>query len=212
MPEVKMPEPPSFGYMDWEGKKDFYAVVHSVTLDKSKNSSWVFDAPLWITGPKMKMEMDMSKMMQASGAKDAEQMPMSRMTMLNRGDKKKSFTLYPNAKKYIEHTEAEDQGEKPKVQKTKVGTETIDGHPCDKYKVVITYKSEKPQEGFIWNAKDLGGMTIKSEVENGDFKITTTLQKIVLKSSPASVFEIPAGYTQAKDFMELMMSGQGGEK
>jgi len=208
MPEIKMPEPPSFGYMDWEGKKDFYAVVHSVSLNKGDNKSWVFDAPLWITGPKMKMEMDMTKMMEASGGKDASQSPMSRMTMLNRGDKKTSYTLYPNTRKYIVHTEAGTHDEKPKVEKVKVGSETIDGHPCDKYKVTVTYKSEKPQEGFIWNARDLGGMTIRSEVENKDFKITTDLKNIVLKSSPASVFEIPQGYTEAKDFMELMMSSE----
>jgi hypothetical protein len=135
------------------------------------------------------------------------------MTMLNRGDKKTSYTLYPNAQKYLVHTETEAQDEKPKVEKTKVGSETIDGHPCDKYKVVVTYKSEKPQEGFIWNARDLGGMTIRSEVENKDFKITTDLKNIVLKSSPASVFEIPAGYTEAKSFMDLMMtSGQQKQK
>jgi len=212
MPEIKAPAPPSFGYMDWEGKKDFYAVVHSVSLNKSDNKSWVMDAPLWITGPKMKMEMDMTKMMEASGAKDASQSPMSKMTMLNRGDKKTGYTLYPNAQKYMVHTAAEQQDEKPKVEKTKVGSETIDGHPCDKYKVVITYKSEKPQEGFIWNARDLGGMTIKSEVENKDYKMTTELKKIVLKSSPASVFEIPQGYTESKDFMEIMMSAQQKEK
>jgi len=213
MPEIKSPPPPSFGYMDWEGKKDFYAVVHSVSLNKSDNKSWVMDAPLWITGPKMKMEMDLSKMMQASGAKDAEQSPMSRMTMLNRGDKKTGYTLYPNVQKYLVNTETENpSGEKPKVEKTKVGSETIDGHPCDKYKVVITYKSEKPQEGFIWNARDLGGMTIKSEVENKDFKMTTELKNIVLKSSPASVFEIPQGYVESKNFMEIMMPAQQKEK
>ena len=213
MPEIKAPAPPSFGYMDWEGKKDFYAVVHSVSLSKSDSKSWVMDAPLWITGPKMKMEMDMTKMMEASGAKDSAQSPMSRMTMLNRGDKKTGYTLYPNVQKFIVHTDTEDpQGEKPKVEKTKVGTETIDGHPCDKFKVVITYKSEKPQEGFIWNAKDLGGMTIKSEVENKDFKMTTELKKIVLKSSPASVFEIPQGYTEAKSFIDVVMSGKENKK
>jgi hypothetical protein len=158
------------------------------------------------------MEMDMTKMMQASGAQNAEQSPMSKMTMLSRGDKKMSYTLYPNVQKYMVHTAAEQQYEKPKVEKTKVGSETIDGHPCDKFKVVITYKSEKPQEGFIWNAKDLGGMTIKSEVENKDYKMTTELKKIVLKSSPASVFEIPQGYTESKDFMEIMMSAQQQQK
>jgi hypothetical protein len=212
MPEIKAPAPPSFGYMDWEGKKDFYAVVHSVSLNKSDNKSWVMDAPLWITGPKMKMEMDLTKMFQASGGKDASQSPMSRMTMLNRGDKKTGYTLYPNVQKYMVHTDTEEHGEKPKVEKTKVGSEKIDGHPCDKYKVVITYKSEKPQEGFIWNARDLGGMTIKSEVENNDFKMTTELKNIVLKSSPASVFEIPQGYVESKNFMEIMMPAQPKEK
>ena len=212
MPEIKAPAPPSFGYMDWEGKKDFYADVHSFSTNKSDSKNWVMDSKLWITGPKMKMEMDMSKMMQASGAKDAEQSPMSKMTMLNRGDKKTGYTLYPNVQKYMVHTDTEEQGEKPKVEKTKVGSETIDGHPCDKYKVVITYKSEKPQEGFIWNAKDLGGMTIRSEVENKDFKMTTDLKNIVLKSSPASVFEIPQGYIESKNFMELMMPAQPKQK
>jgi len=213
MPEIKAPQPPSFGYMDWEGKKDFYAVVHSVSLNKSDNKSWVMDAPLWITGPKMKMEMDMTKMFQASGGSEASTSPMSKMTMLNRGDKKTGYTLYPNVQKFIVHTETDDRSnEKPKVEKTKVGSETIDGHPCDKFKVVITYKSEKPQEGFIWNAKDLGGMTIKSEVENADFKMTTELKKIVLKSSPASVFEIPQGYTEAKSFMDVVMSGKQDQK
>ena len=93
-----------------------------------------------------------------------------------------------------------------------MGSETIDGHPCDKFKVVITYKSEKPQEGFIWNAKDLGGMTIKSEVESKDHKMTTELKKIVLKSSPESVFEIPKGYVEAKNFMEIAMPAQPKEK
>jgi hypothetical protein len=212
MPEIKAPAPPSFGYMDWEGKKDFYAVVHSVSLNKGDNKSWIMDAPLWITGPKMKMEMDLTKMMQTAGAKDASQSPMSRMTVLNRGDKKTGYTLYPNVQKYMVHTDAEEQGEKPKVEKTKVGTETIDGHPCDKYKVTITYKSEKPQEGFIWNARDLGGMTIRSEVENKDFKMTTDLKNIVLKSSPASVFEIPQGYVETKNFMEIMMPAQPKQK
>jgi len=150
--------------------------------------------------------------MEASGAKDASQSPMSKMIMLNRGDKKTAYTLYPNVQKYMVHTDAEERDEKPKVEKTKVGSETIDGHPCDKFKVVITYKSEKPQEGFIWNARDLGGMTIRSEVENKDFKMTTDLKNIVLKSSPASVFDIPQGYTESKDFMEIMMSGQPKQK
>lgn len=205
LPEVKMPEPPSFGYMDWEGKRDFSAVVHSTSVDKNRNSSWVFEAPLAVAGSKMRMDMDMSKMMQGDS-------PLSKMTVLNRGDKKTSYTLYPTVKKYIVHDEAEEQEEKPTVEKTKVGSETVNGYATDKYRVRITYKDGRVEEGFIWNALKLGGMTVRSEVENKDFRITTDLKSIVLKTPPASAFEIPAGYVQAKDFMELMMSGQPEQK
>jgi hypothetical protein len=110
------------------------------------------------------------------------------------------------------HAETGERGERPKVEKMKVGSETIDGHPCDKFKVSITYKNGRAEEGFIWNARDLGGMTIRSEVESKDVKVTTDLRNIVLKASSASVFEIPAGYTQAKDVMELMQPAQPEQK
>lgn len=80
MPEIKMPEPPSFGYMDWEGKRDFTAVVYSVSFDKNR----------------------------------------------------------------------------------------------------------------------------MSEVENKDYKVKTELRNIVLQTPPATLFEIPAGYIEAKGFMDLM--------
>ncbi len=81
----------------------------------------------------------------------------------------------------------------------------IDGHPTDKYKVHITASDGTVSEGFIWNAKDLDGMTIKSETENNDFKMTTELKKIVLKRPADSLFEIPSDYTEAGNFMELMV-------
>jgi hypothetical protein len=212
VPETKRPEPPSFGYMEWQGKKDFTAVVHSVTLNKGDNRSWAMEAPLWITGQKMKMDLDMAGMSQAVGAQGAEQSPLGRMTVISRGDKKTGYTLYPNVKKYIVRAETDERGERPKVEKTKVGSETIDGHPCDKFKVTVTYRNGMAEEGFIWNARDLGGMTIRSEMENKDVKVTTDLRNIVLKASPPPVFEIPAGYTQAKNVMELMVPAQPEQK
>ncbi len=199
MPEVKMPAPPSFGYMDWEGKRDFSAVVFSTTLDKNRNDTMAMEMPIAVAAQKFRMDMDMSKMM-----KGDTQSPLSKMVMIQRGDKKTGYTLYPNNQKYMVHTDKDEVGEKPKVEKTKVGNEMIDNHPTVKYKVIITPKDGKSQEGFIWNATDLDGMTIKSEVENKDYKITTQVRHIILKTPRASLFEIPAGYTEAKGFMDLM--------
>lgn len=202
LPEIKEPQPPSFGYMDY-GKKDFSALMVSTSVDKSRNETHLFEAPIAKAGEKFRMDMDMSKM--AKGEEKSN--VMSKMININRGDKKVAYTLYPNKQKYITHKETEEGylGEEPKVEKTKVGSETIDKHPTEKYKVKITYKNGESHEGFIWNATDLDGMTIKSEVENKDFRITTELKNIVPKTPAASLFEIPAGFTEAKDFMELMM-------
>ena len=58
-----------------------------------------------------------------------------------------------------------------------------------------------------WNAKDLDGLTIRSETENKDVKTSTELRSIVLKTPAASLFEIPAGYSEAKGYMDLMANG-----
>lgn len=201
-PEVREPAPPSFGYMDY-GRKDFSAVLVSTSVSKSRNETRTFDAPIAKSGEKFRIEMDLSRM--AKG----EDMPpaMSKMVNISRGDRKVSYTLYPNKQKYITHREMEEgyMGEEPRVEKIKVGSEPIDKHPTDKYKVKVTYKNGESQEGFIWNALDLDGMTIKSEVENRDYRITTELRNIVPRTPPAALFEIPAGFVEAKGLMEIMM-------
>ena len=204
MPKVKMPQPPSFGYMDY-GTRDFSALMISTSLDKNSKDTYNFQIPLAKAGEKIRMDMDLSTM-----TKGGEGMPpsLSKMTTVLRGDKKVTYTLYPNSLKYMTHAQTEgnsDPYEKPNVEKTRVGSEVIDQHPTDKYKVKITYKDGKVEEGFIWNAQDLDEMTIKSEVENKDFRMTTTLKNISLRTPQASLFEIPSGYTEAQSFMDLMV-------
>jgi hypothetical protein len=202
MPKVKMPEPPSFGYMDWEGKRDFSAVVYSTRVDKSRDKTFTMEMPLAIAGNKVRMDMDLSKM--SEGNPRAAQSPMGKMVMIHRGDKKTSYTLYPNAQKYIVHTPEDVALEKPRVEKTKIGTEMIDNYLTDKYRVKIFYKEDMVDEGLIWNARQLNGMTIKSEIEGKNYRVTTELKDIILKRPPAKLFEIPEGYIEAQSYMDLM--------
>jgi hypothetical protein len=152
MTEIKMPEPPSFGYMEWEGKRDFSAIMYSTSLDKNRNEPFVMEIPVAMAGSRSRMDMDLTKMTEGNA-----QSPFSKMVMIGRGDKKVSYTLYPNAQRFLVHSEKERIEERPRVDKTRVGGETISGHPTDKYKVRISYKDGRIEEGFIWNAKDLDG-------------------------------------------------------
>jgi len=204
MPDIKMPAPPTFGYMDWEGKRDFTAVVFSTSVDKNTKEPFTMEIPMAVAGSKLRMDMDMSKMFKG----DARS-PLSKMVVISRGDKKAGYTLYPNTQRYTVNTQKEVAEEKPRIEKTRVGGEVIGRYATDKYKVKIYYKDGKIEEGFIWNAGELDGMTIKSEVENKDYRTTTELKNVVLKTPAASLFEIPASYTEARDFMELMASEPG---
>ena len=86
-----------------------------------------------------------------------------------------------------------------------VANETIDGHPTEKYRITITYQDQETQEGFIWNATDLDGMTIRSEVDNATVKMTSTLTNIVMGTPAADLFEVPMDYTETTNFLELVM-------
>ncbi len=200
-----MMEPPSFGYLDY-GKRNFSAVMVSTSLDKSRNESHRMEIPLAKAGDKMRMDMDMSALAQDAAMPAA----MSKMIVLQRGDQKLSYTLYPNAKKFMKRAEntAGKQGDAPRVVKVKVGSEAIDKHPSDKYKVTITSSDGLVQEGYIWNARDLDNMTIRSEIENNDMRTTTEFRNIVLQTPPAILFEVPADYTETQNIMDLMMESR----
>jgi hypothetical protein len=191
--------PPSLGYMDWERRQDFSAIVFSTSLNKSRNESVYIDIPIAIAGSKTRMDMDMSRMM-----KGETQSRLSRMVIIERGDRKASYTLYPDLKRYMVRGEPEEAGERPRVEMIRVGSEIIGKHQTDKFKVKIIYKNGKVEEGFIWNARDLNGMTIRSEIENKDYKVAAELRNIILGTPQASLFEIPEGYTEAKSFTDLM--------
>ncbi|HEY6010145.1 MAG TPA: GNA1162 family protein, partial [Nitrospirota bacterium] len=205
VPEIRMPAPPSFGYMDWEGKRDFTATIYSTTSDKRGNGPVVMEMPLAVSGDRLRMDMDLSKTMKSDSP-----LPLARLVVIERGDKKTGYTLYPDARRYLVHTENEETGEKPRIEKTRVGSEMLGKHPTEKYLVKMVFQDGTVEEGYIWNAKDLAGLTIKSETENKDRKTTVELRNIVLKKPAASLFEIPAGYVEAKGVADLMAIGPQG--
>jgi hypothetical protein len=209
-PKIRAPrnaamEPPSFGYLDY-GKRDFSAVMITTTQDKKRNESHRMEIPLARAGDKMRMDMDMGAMAQGAAMPPA----MSKMSFLQRGDQKLTFTLYPNAKKFMKRAEQAPgkRGDAPKVEKIKVGSEVIDKHPSDKYKVTITMGDGAVQEGYVWDARDLDNMTIRSEIENNDIRTTTEFRNIVLATPPAALFEVPTDYTETQSMMDIMMNAQ----
>jgi hypothetical protein len=206
MPEVPMPAMPVFGYVDF-GERDFSAVLVSTTVAKSENRTVIFEMPVAKSGKKFRTDIDYSSMIQGESMPPA----FSQMVTIHLGDEKRAYMLFPNVKKYMVNEDVEQPFEADyKVTRTEVGQEVIDGHPTIKYKVLVTFEGEdaSPQEGFVWRATDLGNMMIKSEIENETVRFSTILKNIVLKTPSEALFQVPEGYVESKNFMEIVMEGQ----
>ncbi|MDY6822634.1 MAG: DUF799 family lipoprotein [Thermodesulfobacteriota bacterium] len=195
MPPAGMAITPSVGHMNF-GDRDFTAVMVFTHTDTGEKETLSWEMPIAKAADKIRLEMDYNKMI---GQGDAP-VRMEKMTMICRGDKNKTYALYPGRKQYMVYQQANDPVFKEsRIDKSKVGSETIDGHPTDKYKVTI-HLDDGNYTGYIWNARDLDGMTIKTVTTYQGMKSTTLMKKIRLKTPSASVFEIPAGYSEITSF------------
>ncbi|MEK6598931.1 MAG: GNA1162 family protein [Deltaproteobacteria bacterium] len=202
IPEPKMPEFSMPAYFEL-GKRDFTADMITTSTIKSNKETMVFDAKLAKLGDKFRSEMDMGKALKAKGG----EMPpgLSRMVFITRPDLKVGYNLYPDKNKYLEIAIKEEKGDIPKIEKNKIGVDTIDGHPCDKFQVKITYKDGAVDEGYLWEAKDLDRFVIRAEMENKDAKTVVEMKNIKLVSPPKALFEAPQGYKKMSGMMELFM-------
>ena len=135
----------------------------------------------------------------------------SKMVTIHLGEEKRAFMLFPNVKKYMINEDVEQPFEVDyEVMRTEVGREPVDGHPTVKYRVQVTFDADdvSTQEGFVWRATDLGGMMIKSEMENETARFSTILKNISLEKPADTLFEVPAGFAESKNFMEIVMQEQ----
>lgn len=139
-------------------------------------------------------------------------------------DQKKSLTMNTRNKTYFESATADKvpsvHDPRTVIEKKKIGSETVDGHPCIKYEAVFYFK-EKPQEKFkavIWEAQDLGGLPIRNEMAvpeskktGGPGKLVTEFKEIKVGAATAAMFDIPRDYKKVNSMNEVMGLGQPGD-
>jgi hypothetical protein len=169
----------------------------------------------------MGVAMPMAKM----GTKTrVENVMMGNLITINLMDQKKTLILNTKNKTYFEKA-MEDKvpsihDPRTVIEKKKIGNESFDGHPCIKYEAVF-YLKDKPQDKFnalIWEAQDLGGLTVRSEViipeskkMGGSGKMVTEFKEIKVGGATAAMFEVPKDFKKANSMNEVMGMGQAGD-
>ena len=102
--------------------------------------------------------------------------------------------------------EVADAGKDYKMEKTSLGKETIDGHPCEKNKVVATNEKGEKHEVTVWNATDLKDFPIQMQMpdEQSGTSILMKFKNVKLGKPDAKLFDAPTGLTKYDDTQSLM--------
>lgn len=132
---------------------------------------------------------------------------MDDVVTITPADKKNIFMIYPNIHSYVDMAlpPAAATNNDFKVQQTKMGAETVDGHPCVKNDVVIT-NSDQSHDFTVWNATDLNNFPVKIAMSEEDMSVNISFQNISFGKPAAGLFEPPAHYTRYGSIQELMQS------
>lgn len=169
----------------------------------------------------MGLAMPMAKM---GNKTRVEHMMMGGLVTISLVDQKKTITMNTKNKTYFEKA-LDDKilsvhDPRAVIERKKIGSETIDGHPCIKYDAVY-YLKEKPQEKFntvLWEAQDLGGLPIRTETVipeskkmGGPGKMITEFKEIKVGGATASMFEVPKDFKKVGTMNEVMGMGQPGD-
>lgn len=210
---------PGAGLAEIFGKdKSFSAIAHT-TVKGSNGNEMQMESSYAVLEGKVRTETDMTKLqggrMPPEAVAHMQAMGMDKTVTITLPEKRTIYLIYPGLKAYCElatpaGSSATESNRPPKVERTEVGKETIDGHPCVKYKVVVTPGNEAPVNMLVWQAIDLKNYPIQTESETGKGVVVTTRFQDINQSKPAaSLFEPPSDYKRYDNVRELMMSKMG---
>lgn len=139
----------------------------------------------------------------------AEQMKsigMDDVVGITTADKKTTYMVYPHIHSYVIIPIAPSAANNDfNVQTTKLGTDTVDGHPCVKNDVIIT-NSVQSNDFTVWNATDLNNFPVKIATAEQGMPVTITFRDIKFDKPAPGLFQPPEHYTKYGSIQDLYQS------
>jgi hypothetical protein len=196
------------------GPTEAFTAVADVSIQDRRHSSPVQMEMMYaFLKGKLRTEMDMAKMkgteMPPEAMAQMKQMGMDRTITIYNSNTRAMWLVYPGLKACCEIVPPGARAvtnEAPKMEVTKLGKDTIDGHPCEKNKITIFDKNGVQHEIMAWQAIDMNQFPIKTEMTENGGAITTHFRDIKLSAPDASLFEPPSDFKRYGSMQELMMN------
>ena len=206
--------------------KAFSSKCDTRMLDGDQKETMSVTMDFALLDGKIRAEVDLTQMkakdMPPGAVEMMKQAGMDLVISIVRPDKTNQIIVYPNLKSCLtmplpkEQIEALAKG--PKVERTELGKETMDGHPCVKNKAVVADTTGKAHEFIVWNATDLKDFPVQIQTTEGDMTTVMLFKQIRLSKPDAAKFEVPSDYKHYDDMQSFMqatmarMTGDSGAK
>jgi len=193
----------------------FTATATARLIDEKETETMSMPMNYALLDGKIRSEVDMtqvkSKQIPAEANAMLKQMGVDKMVSIVRPDKQMQFIVYPTARAYAEMpmskgtNAAGDQDYK--MESTKLGTETVDGHPCVKNKVIVSSKDTEKQEAIVWNATDMKDFPVKMQMpQAGGGSLVMTYSNVKLEKPDTKLFEPPTDFEKHASVEKLLQS------
>ena len=128
-------------------------------------------------------------------------------------DQKKLYVFIEANKSYWEFpfnkdqfTAADLQVGLARIQREKVGQETVNGYQADKWRITATAMGQK-STSYEWITREFGLMPVRTESDG----VIQEMRNIKPGKPEASLFEIPKGYARDTAMENMMKSLMGGK-
>lgn len=183
-------------------------------LEKGAKEPMTMLADFAMLDGKARMDLDMatlkSKQLPAETLASFKAAGLDKLATIVRPDRKVIILIYPLVRSYAEmpmsNQEAADMNRRYRVEKTKLGRETIDGHTCDKTKAVVVADNGQKQEAIVWYAADLKNFPLKMQMDQQQSTVVMQYRDVKLVRPDVKQFEAPQGFTKHGSVEQLMQS------
>lgn len=198
------------------GKHKTFSATSRITLrDSAGQQKMSMEASYAIADGMVRVEMDYARIKAVELTPEAieqlKKVGMDRFISLVRPDKKLTYMIYPALKAYVESplpaADLTAAAATVKIEKTELGKETVDGHPCVKSRFSFEASKGVKKDGTVWEATDMDQFPIQTEFSEAGETVTTLFQNIQTSKPAASLFEPPVAGYQKYGSMQEMMAG-----
>jgi hypothetical protein len=182
----------------------FTSKVEAQILDATRKESLRMPMNFAELDTKIRVEIDVSQIqsrnLSAQQMREMKDAGLGKIVSIIRPDKKVSYILYPGVQIYsivpMPKEESDILASHLKINKTELGKETVDGHPCVKHHTIVSNGERNILDAITWNATDLKDFPVQIQTQDKGSTSILHFRQIQFTRPEAKLFEIPDRYKQ----------------